>query len=61
MADDAIEVGDRVINLQMPGVFVVTARRGRVLEIETADGVAMTVLDSAVRRLETPPATPAGG
>ena len=52
MADEPIKVGDRVINLQMPGVFVVVARRGRVLEIETADGVAMTVLDSAVRRLE---------
>ena len=54
MGDGPIQVGDRVINLQMPGVFVVVARRGRVLEIETADGVAMTVVDSAVRRLDGP-------
>ena len=52
MGDGSIEVGDRVINLQMPGVFVVLARRGRMLEIETADGVAMTVIDSAVRRVD---------
>jgi hypothetical protein len=55
MAGERIEVGDRVINLQMPGVFVVVARRGRVLEIETAEGVAMTVFDSAVRRLDGAP------
>jgi hypothetical protein len=60
MADGAIRVGDRVINLQMPGIFVVVARRGRVLQIATADGVAMTVSDSAVRRLETTPDEAAG-
>jgi hypothetical protein len=54
MADGPIQVGDHVINLQMPGVFVVVARRGRVLDIETADGVSMTVVDSAVRRLDAP-------
>ena len=52
MAETPIQVGDRVINLQMPGVFVVTARRGRLLDIETDEGIAMTVLDSAVRRLD---------
>ena len=51
MADESIKVGDRVINLQVPGVFVVVARRGRVLEIESPEGVAMTVFESAVRRL----------
>ena len=56
MAEAPIQIGDRVINLQMPGVFVVTARRGRLLDIETDEGIAMTVLDSAVRRLDaTPP------
>lgn len=56
MADDAaIRVGDRVINLQMPGIFVVIARRGSILEIETPDGVAMTVRDSAVRRIDAAP------
>ena len=52
MADESIKVGDRVINLQVPGVFVVVARRGRVLEIESPEGVAMTVFESAVRRLD---------
>jgi hypothetical protein len=60
MADEPIKVGDRVINLQMPGIFVVVARRGRVLEIETPDGVAMTVLEGAVRRLNDSSPTPAG-
>ena len=56
MADTPIQVGDRVINLQMPGVFVVVARRGRLLDIQTDEGIAMTVLDSAVRRLDDAPA-----
>ena len=56
MAETPIKVGDRVINLQMPGVFVVVARRGRLLDIETDEGIAMTVLDSAVRRLDDTPA-----
>ena len=60
MAETPIQVGDRVINLQMPGIFVVTARRGRVLDIETDEGIAMTLVDSAVRRLDDTPA-PSGG
>jgi hypothetical protein len=51
MAGDAIQVGDQVINLQVPGVFRVLARRGSWLDIETEQGLRMTVLDSAVRRL----------
>ncbi len=59
MAAGAIEVGDQVVNLQVPGVFRVVARRGAYLEIETALGLHMTVLESAVRRLDdgTPPAS----
>jgi hypothetical protein len=57
MAETPIQVGDRVINLQMPGIFVVTARRGRVLDIETDEGIAMTLVDSAVRRLDDTPAS----
>ena len=56
MADTPIKVGDRVITLQMPGVFVVVARRGRLLDIQTDEGIAMTVLESAVRRLDDTPA-----
>jgi len=52
MAAETIEVGDRVVNLQVPGVFTVLARRGTLLEIETAQGLRMTVLEGAVRRLD---------
>ena len=52
MASETIEVGDQVINLQVPGVFTVLARRGNLLEIETAQGLRMTVLEGAVRRLD---------
>jgi hypothetical protein len=52
MADDPIRVGDRVINLQVPGIFVVVARRGAVIDIETDQGVRMTLIDSAVRRID---------
>ena len=51
MGDDAIRVGDRVINLQVPGVFTVVARRGDMLEIESDRGVRMVVRDINVRRL----------
>ena len=52
MASETIEVGDQVINLQVPGVFTVVARRGTLLEIETAQGLRMTVQESSVRRLD---------
>jgi preprotein translocase subunit YajC len=52
MVDERIEVGDRVITTQVPGVFLVVARNGSYLTIETADGLSMTVSDAAVRRLE---------
>jgi hypothetical protein len=51
MAAEPINVGDQVINLQVPGVFRVLARHGAFLEIETAQGLRMTVIDSAVRKL----------
>jgi hypothetical protein len=59
MAGDAICVGDRVINLQVPGVFRVVARHGVFLDIETAQGLRMTVSESAVRKLDdgAPPAS----
>lgn len=55
MADDAIRVGDKVINLQMPGVFRVTSRNGRLIVIESATGVRMTVRAEGVRRLDGGP------
>lgn len=59
MAAQTIEVGDRVVNLQVPGIFYVVARRGALLEIETEQGVRLTVYEAAVRKLaDEPPPTP---
>jgi hypothetical protein len=59
MAAQTIEVGDRVVNLQVPGIFYVVARRGTLLEIETEQGVRLTVSEVAVRKLDDePPPTP---
>jgi hypothetical protein len=55
MGGGAIQVGDRVINLQVPGIFTVIDRQGRHLVIQTARGLRMTVLDSQVRRLDDVP------
>jgi len=52
MASGTIQVGDRVINLQVPGLFTVIDRRGQMLVLETAKGLRMTVLDSQVRLLD---------
>jgi len=52
MTAETIEVGDHVINLQVPGVFTVVARRGALLDIETAQGLRMTVHVVSVRRLD---------
>ena len=51
MVSDAIQVGDRVINLQVPGIFRVIDRQGPRLVIQTDRGLRMTVLESAVRRV----------
>ena len=61
MAADTIEVGDEVVNLQVPGVFRVVARRGAFLDIETAQGLRMTVTESAVRKIDTGGAPPESG
>jgi hypothetical protein len=55
MAGGAIQVGDRVITLQVPGVFTVTSRQGPMLEIASDKGLQMIVHESSVRRLETSP------
>ena len=52
MAAGTIQVGDRVINLQVPGLFTVIDRRGQLLVLETAKGLRMTVIDSQVRLLD---------
>ena len=52
MATGTIQVGDRVINLQVPGLFTVIDRSCQLLVIETAKGLRMRVLDSQVRLLD---------
>ena len=49
---NGIRAGDRVINLQVPGLFTVIDRSGQLLVIETAKGLRMRVLDSQVRLLD---------
>ena len=52
MAEDGpIELGDKVITLQMPGIFTVTGRQGPALVIETDDGVRLAVLEASLRRM----------
>jgi hypothetical protein len=58
MGDDAIAVGDRVVHLQVPGVFVVTGRDGHFLEMESDRGLRMRVHEIQVRRLDGPPPVP---
>jgi hypothetical protein len=52
MAGDAIQLGDRVINLQVPGIFTVVDRSGALLVIQTDRGLRMTVLESQLRRVD---------
>ena len=53
MAEDGpIELGDKVITLQMPGIFTVTGRQGPALVIESDDGVRLTVVESGLRRMD---------
>ena len=52
MGARAIQLGDKVINLQVPGTFTVIDRNGELLVIETARGLRMTVLAQQVRRLD---------
>jgi hypothetical protein len=61
MGARAIQMGDRVINLQVPGLFTVLDRQGGLLVLESPSGVRMTVQESQVRRLDdvAPPPPPA--
>src|SRR5438093_8061493 len=58
VGNEAIRVGDRVVHLQVPGVFTVVARRGAFLEVENARGLRMTVHQVGLRRLDGPPPAP---
>lgn len=56
MSERPLEIGDRVITMQMPGIFTVTARKGRALEIVSDDGVRLTVTEASLRRMRAAPA-----
>jgi hypothetical protein len=51
-------VGDRVVSLQVPGVFTVVGRRGIFVEIENERGVQLTVAERALRRVNGTPTEP---
>jgi hypothetical protein len=53
-----IEVGDRVVNLQVPGIFTVVARHGAFLELENDRGLRMRVHEVALRRVDGTPVEP---
>lgn len=49
--DDRLDIGDRVITLQMPGIFRVVARDGEILTIDAEkSGVRLRMHESALRR-----------
>ncbi len=61
MASTPIQEGDRVINLQVPGIFTVIDRDGDVLVLSTARGLRMRVLAAQVRRLDDVPIPSSNG
>jgi hypothetical protein len=58
VAEEPIRVGDRVVNLQVPGVFVVVGRRGPFVELENDRGLRMTLHEVALRRVNGAPPEP---
>ena len=58
VGDETIQIGDRVVHLQVPGVFTVVTRRGAFFEVENSRGLRMTIHEVALRRLDGPPPTP---
>ena len=52
MTEEApVQVGDRVVFLQMPGIFTVIARRGHMLDLESDRGLRRSVHEVSVRRV----------
>jgi hypothetical protein len=52
----AIVVGDRVVHLQVPGVFTVVAVRGDLIDVENERGLRMTIHRRGLRRVAGVPA-----
>lgn len=57
--EEKLRIGDRVITLQMPGIFRVVVRNGAILTIDSEKhGARLRVHESQLRRpLEDPSAT----
>ena len=56
--EEPIRVGDRVVHLQIPGVCVVVARRGKFLEVESDRGLRKLVHEVSLRRVGGAAPTP---
>lgn len=56
MPEGPLQIGDRVITMQMPGIFTVTGRKGPALDIVSDDGVRLTVSAASLRRIDSTPA-----
>jgi hypothetical protein len=49
--DERLDIGDRVITLQMPGIFRVVAREGQILTIRGEKStLELRIHESALRR-----------
>jgi hypothetical protein len=58
VTDEAvIAVGDRVVHLQVTGVFTVIAVRGDLIEVENDRGLRMTIHRRALRHVNGASAT----
>lgn len=55
MPEGPLQIGDRVITMQMPGIFTVSGRRARALDIVSDDGVRLTVSEASLRRMDVTP------
>ena len=54
MVTNGIQLGERVINLQVPGIFTVIDRMGSLLVLQTDRGLRMVVTEPQVRRVDEP-------
>jgi hypothetical protein len=61
MAASPIQVGDRVINLQVPGIFTVLDVEGAHVVLQSPRGIRMRVLASSVRVVDESGAAPVEG
>ena len=63
MGANGIQLGDHVINLQVPGIFTVVDRTGTLVVIQTPRGLRMAVREAQLRRVDdaaVPPPTSDG-